>query len=91
MVRFNKEKGTTGVYNIDTKEDTITETTPTPPPPKEPIVTQASNAELEKFAALVLKVMGDENIPPTPNIFKSILTNYSRVNPLLLKNASMTF
>lgn len=85
MVRFNKEKGTTGVYNIDTKEDTITETTPTPPPPKEPIVTQASNAELEKFAALVLKVMGDENIPPTPNNFQIYFDKLLESKPIALK------
>ena len=50
MVRFNKEKGKTGVYNIDVKDDTI-EQSALPTTPKEPIVTQASNVELEKFAA----------------------------------------
>lgn len=69
MVRFNKEKGKTGVYNIDVKDDTI-EQAPPPTIPKEPIVPQASNVELEKFAALVLKVLGDENIPPTPTNFQ---------------------
>jgi len=69
MVRFNQEKGKTGVYSIDAKEDTAIAT----PPPlsiKEPIVPQASNAELEKFSAQVLKVLGDENIPPTPSNFQ---------------------
>lgn len=69
MVRFNKEKGKTGVYSIDAKDDVIEPTLP-PQPLKEPIVTQASNNELEKFSALVLKVLGDENIPPTPTNFQ---------------------
>ena len=65
MVRFNKEKGKTGVYNIDVKDEVET------PPIKEPIVTpQPSNSELEKFSAFVLKVLGDENIPPTPINFQ---------------------
>lgn len=66
MVRFNKEKGQVGVYNIDAKEDVIAAT----PPTKEPVMPSASNAELEKFAAQVLKVLGDENIPPTPTNFQ---------------------
>jgi diguanylate cyclase len=69
MVRFNKEKGNVGVYNIDTKDDVI-EQAPPPPALKEPIATSSSNNELEKFAALVLKVMGDESIPPTPSNFQ---------------------
>lgn len=65
MVRFNKDSGKTGVYNIDVKEEVET------PPVKEPILTpQASNVELEKFSALVLKVLGDENVPPTPTNFQ---------------------
>ncbi|WP_231563889.1 hypothetical protein [Sulfurospirillum cavolei] len=66
MVRFNKEKGATGVYTIDTKEDALT----VAPTIKEPVVPQQSNAELEKFSAQVLKVLGDENIPPTPSNFQ---------------------
>ncbi|MDD3343518.1 MAG: diguanylate cyclase [Sulfurospirillaceae bacterium] len=64
MVRFNKEKGKTGVYNIDVKDEVevpLKESLPIP---------QSSNGELEKFSAFVLKVLGDENIPPTPSNFQ---------------------
>lgn len=65
MVRFNKDKGKAGVYNIDVKDEAETL------PPKEPILPpQPSNNELEKFSALVLKVLGDENVPPTPTNFQ---------------------
>jgi len=84
MVRFNKEKGNTGVYNIDAKDDVI-EQAPTPPLPKEPIVTQASNIELEKFAALVLKVLGDENIPPTPTNFQIYFDKLLESKPTTFK------
>ncbi|MEZ7933730.1 MAG: diguanylate cyclase [Sulfurospirillum sp.] len=84
MVRFNKEKGKTGVYNIDVKDDTI-EQAPPPPTPKEPIVTQASNVELEKFAALVLKVLGDENIPPTPTNFQIYFDKLLESKPAAFK------
>ncbi|MDD2384226.1 MAG: diguanylate cyclase [Sulfurospirillaceae bacterium] len=64
MVRFNKEKGKTGVYSIDVKDEIET-------PIQEPIsIPQPSNSELEKFSAFVLKVLGDENIPPTPSNFQ---------------------
>lgn len=64
MVRFNRDKGTTGVYNIDVKEEVEA-------PPKEPIIVpQSSNGELEKFSAFVLKVLGDDNVPPTPTNFQ---------------------
>lgn len=64
MVRFNRDKGKTGVYNIDVKDEI--EATPREPlsPP------MPSNNELEKFSALVLKVLGDENVPPTPTNFQ---------------------
>lgn len=84
MVRFNKDKGSTGVYNIDTKDDMI-EQAPPPTPSKEPIVTQASNAELEKFAALVLKVLGDENIPPTPTNFQIYFDKLLESKPTAFK------
>jgi len=65
MVRLNKDRGKTGVYNIDSKLDDVDVT------PKEPIaVPQSSNSELEKFSATVLKVMVDESVPPTPNNFQ---------------------
>jgi len=64
MVRFNRDKGTTGVYNIDVKEEVEA-------PFKEPIIfPQSSNSELEKFSAFVLKVLGDDNVPPTPTNFQ---------------------
>lgn len=64
MVRFNKDKGHMGVYNIDAKDEVEAS-------PKEPVVPpQPSNGELEKFSATVLKVMGDEGIPPTPSNFQ---------------------
>ncbi len=65
MVRLNKDRGKTGVYNIDSKLDDVDVA------PKEPIaVPQSSNSELEKFSATVLKVMVDESVPPTPNNFQ---------------------
>ena len=65
MVRFNKDRGSAGVYNIDLKEETEAL------PQKEPILPpQPSNNELEKFSALVLKVLGDDNVPPTPTNFQ---------------------
>lgn len=90
MVRFNKEKGKAGVYNIDTKDDMI-EQAPPPQIPKEPIVPQASNVELEKFAALVLKVMGDESIPPTPTNFQIYFDKLLESKPVAFKKESMTF
>lgn len=64
MVRFNKDKGKTGVYNIDVKDEIE-------PSYKDPIAPPlSSNGELEKFSAFVLKVLGDENIPPTPTNFQ---------------------
>ena len=69
MVRLNKDRGKTGVCNIDTKDDVIEA-----PAPKEPMsIPQSSNGELEKFAATVLKVMGDESVPQHQIIFKFIL------------------
>jgi diguanylate cyclase (GGDEF)-like protein len=53
---------------------------------------QASNSELEKFSLYVLKVLMDENIPPTPNnfqiYFEKLLDNKpisfkKRINDLL--------
>jgi len=85
MVRFNKEKGKTGVYNIDAKEDAIVATPPPSLPTKEPIVPQASNAELEKFAAQVLKVLGDENIPPTPTNFQIYFDKLLESKPTAFK------
>lgn len=84
MVRFNKEKGKTGVYSIDAKDDVI-EPTPPPQPLKEPIATQASNNELEKFATLVLKVLGDENIPPTPTNFQIYFDKLLESKPAAFK------
>lgn len=84
MVRFNKEKGATGVYNIDTKED-MPEVAPPQPSPKEPVTTQASNAELEKFSALVLKVMGDEGVPPTPTNFQIYFEKLLESKPIAFK------
>lgn len=67
MVRFNKDLGKTGVYNIDVKDDAEA----VPLPAKEPIIVpQPSNSELEKFSAFVLKILGDENVPPTPTNFQ---------------------
>lgn len=64
MVRFNRDKGKTGVYNIDEKDETEA-------PSREPMSPpMPSNNELEKFSALVLKVLGDENVPPTPSNFQ---------------------
>jgi diguanylate cyclase (GGDEF)-like protein len=81
MVRFNKEKGTAGVYNIDAKEDPIVSASPM----KEPAVPQASNAELEKFSAQVLKVLGDENIPPTPTNFQIYFDKLLESKPAAFK------
>jgi len=60
--------------------------------------TQSSNSELEKFSLYVLKVLMDENIPPTPNnyqiYFEKLLDNKplsfkKRINDLLeLENAN---
>ena len=64
MVRFNQDKEKTGVYNIDIKDELESlpkEPTLAPPP---------SNGELEKFSATILKVMGDEGVPPTPSNFQ---------------------
>lgn len=64
MVRFNQDKEKTGVYDIDVKDEIEAL-------PKEPIFTPPpSNGELEKFSATILKVMGEEGIPPTPNNFQ---------------------
>lgn len=79
MVRFNKDKGKAGVYNIDTKDDVEA-------PPKEPVVpSQSSNGELEKFSATVLKVMGDEGIPPTPNNFQIYFDKLLETKPTPFK------
>ena len=85
MVRFNKEKGKTGVYNIDMKEEESIEQASPSLTPKEPIVAQASNTELEKFAALVLKVLGDENIPPTPTNFQIYFDKLLESKPTAFK------
>lgn len=81
MVHLNKEKGKTGVYNIDGKDEDVT---PPLPSQKEPVVPQVSNAELEKFAQQVLKVLCDENVPPTPNNFQIYFEK-------LLENKPVTF
>lgn len=64
MVRFNQDKEKSGVYSIDVKDELE-------PLPKEPsLAPQPSNGELEKFSATILKVMGDEGVPPTPSNFQ---------------------
>ena len=85
MVRFNREKGKAGVYNIDVKDDTIESAPPPQQPVKEPTVPQASNGELEKFAALVIKVLGDENIPPTPANFQIYFDKLLESKPAAFK------
>lgn len=83
MVRFNKEKGKAGVYNIDAKEEAVVAAAPIV---KEPIMPpQSSNAELEKFAAQVLKVLGDENIPPTPSNFQIYFDKLLESKPAAFK------
>ncbi len=86
MVRFNREKGNVGVYNIDTKEDIVAQTPPPKPITKEPIASQNStNNELDKFAALVLKTMGDEGIPPTPQNFQIYFDKLLESKPTAFK------
>lgn len=81
MVRLNKDRGKTGVYNIDTKDDVVEVLTP-----KEPLsIPQSSNGELEKFAATVLKVMGDESVPPTPNNFQIYFDKLLETKPAPFK------
>ncbi len=79
MVRLNKDKGKMGVYDIGEKEDVETS-------PKEPILPpQTSTSELEKFSATVLKVMGDENVPPTPSNFQIYFDKLLETKPAPFK------
>lgn len=79
MIRFNKEKGKAGVYNIDVKDEVEA-------PLKEPLaIPQASNNELEKFSAFVLKVLGDENVPPTPTNFQIYFDKLLESKPAAFK------
>ena len=79
MVRLNKDKGKIGVYDIGEKEDVQ-------PSPKEPILPpQSSTSELEKFSAMVLKVMGDESVPPTPSNFQIYFDKLLETKPAPFK------
>jgi len=46
---------------------------------------QSSNSELEKFSLYVLKVLMDENIPPTPNNFQIYFEKLLENKPLSFK------
>lgn len=79
MVRLNKDKGKIGVYDIGEKEDVQLS-------PKEPILPpQSSTSELEKFSATVLKVMGDESVPPTPSNFQIYFDKLLETKPAPFK------
>lgn len=83
MVRLNKDKGKLGIYNIDAKIDAKEDTDVSQ---KEPLVpTPPSNNELEKFAATVLKIMGDENIPPTPSNYQIYFDKLLETKPTAFK------
>lgn len=76
MVRLDKNKIQSGLgrrpkENSDAESDTTK--------------VQSSNSELEKFSLYVLKVLMDENIPPTPNNFQIYFEKLLENKPLSFK------
>lgn len=77
MVRLDKSKIQSGLSRASTKTEASTK--------PEPLKTQSSNSELEKFSLYVLKVLMDDAIPATPNNFQIYFEKLLDNKPLSFK------
>ena len=77
MVRLDKNKIQSGLGHRPRDGTAGTET--------DSAKSQSSNSELEKFSLYVLKVLMDENIPPTPNNFQIYFEKLLDNKPLSFK------
>jgi len=76
VIRLDKNKIQSGLGRRPKKEE---------PSEVETVKQQSSSSELEKFSLYVLKVMMDENIPPTPNNFQIYFDKLLDNKPLSFK------
>jgi len=77
MVRLDKNKIQKGLRKHSDKDSSYTEVHPSK--------AQNSDSELEKFSLYILKVLMDDNIPPTPNNFQIYFEKLLDNKPLSFK------
>ena len=76
MIRLDKNKIQSGLGRRSKKEE---------PSEVETVKEQSSSSEVEKFSLYILKVLMDENMPPTPNNFQIYFEKLLDNKPLSFK------